>query len=180
VLNLFAFGSDIDRARAPRSFWFAWSAWTIVALVALGGFAWKGREAIQRPDPASVDGLGPWLALIAIGWFPARFLYSRLSTQWRRGAPWNGALRRERELATSIRSLADDTNAVYDYETFDETFDTLLKTADFDFLERVEAHLETQSPPRSLRLALDELDAPRDAAKGVGSSLPRRGTGLRS
>jgi hypothetical protein len=169
VLNLFAFGSDIDRAREPRTFWFAWSVWAVMALIALGGVAWKAWEAIQHPDRASLNGPGLWLAVIAIGWFPARFLYSRLSTLWRRGPPWSGALRRERELGKLIRSLVDDTQAVHDYETFDETFDTLLKYSDFDFLERVAAHLASQSPPRSLRLALDELDPPMDDAKELRS-----------
>lgn len=162
VRSLLWHGRTIERDQEPVHFWIAWCLWAAVALLGLGMTAWKGGLAIQHPDPTPATGRD----LLGVALLPAMvicgLLFLRLHQLWRRGPPWNGALRRERELDKLIRSLADDQGPVYDDETREASLEMLLKYGDLEFLEQVAAHLATQAPPRSLRRALDELDPPVD------------------
>lgn len=164
AMSLWVHGRYVEREKEPVNFWISWSLWVVMGVLALAKGSWIGWQAVVRPDPTPASGWYLLLFLLAVVVSVGAIVWVRGVALWRRGPPWNGGLRRERELGKRIRSLADDRDPVYDFETREETLDVLLKYSDFDFLERIAAHLASQSPPRSLRTALEALDSPPDDA----------------
>ena len=136
----------------------AWTLWAALALGGIGVAAWKAWLVLAAPDPTPASRSQLLTPLAIIGIIALVWLSVRASSLWRRGPPWKAwpELRRERQLARLIRSLADDPHTGIDGETIEE----FAAYAELGWLEDIAAHLAAQPLPRSLRLAMEATDRP--------------------
>jgi hypothetical protein len=156
VRNLDSSEDPVERDREPLKFWLYWALWMLLAVVVAVVAVKEAWLAVAAPDPSPATNDQLWAAGLTAAIVAAYLLWSRGRTLWRRGPPWRGDLRRERELRKLISTLADDPFTGIEGETIDQ----FARYADLEWLEEIVAHLSTQSAPRSLIAAIEATDPP--------------------
>jgi hypothetical protein len=157
---LFWHGNNVRRDSNATYYWTAWILWASLAVLALGKAVLMAWQAWIEPDPtpATLKDAYGFIALATVGlvfWLMIRSVHL-----WRRGPLWTWtawkALRRESELARTIRSLADDVHTDMDGDTVEMAAQHL----DLDWLERIAAYLAVQPHPRVLSVAIEATAPP--------------------